>query len=77
VDDLLQELNEIHAAADLRCNYDKTLALLRALKAGSVTLDNVTMTDNGWSVAAAESVPVPAEASTELPAEPPDETDVT
>lgn len=69
MDELMQDLNQIQAASELRCDYLKTLALLRALKAGSVTLDNVTMTENGWTVA--ESVPVPAEP----PTEPPDETD--
>lgn len=70
MDDLMQELNAIQNASALGCDYRKTLALLRALKAGTVSLDNVTMTDDGWTVAAAESVPEPAEASTEPPDEP-------
>jgi hypothetical protein len=56
VDDLMRELNEIQTASVLRCDYDKTLALLRALKAGSVSLDNVTMTADGWTVAETEPV---------------------
>lgn len=47
MDELLKEIRVINAGAD----YQKTLALLRALKAGLVSLDNVTMTGDGWSVA--------------------------
>jgi hypothetical protein len=67
----MRELNEIQTASNLRCDYDKTLALLRALKAGSVSLDDVTMTDNGWTVAEDEAATEPTEESTE----PPEETD--
>jgi len=54
MDELLRELAEIQATAQVRSDYAKTLALLRALKAGEITLDNVTMTADGWSVAAVE-----------------------
>jgi hypothetical protein len=57
----MQELSAIEAASNISCNYRKTLALLRALKAGTVSLDNVTMTDDGWTV---------AEVIVEPPAEP-------
>ncbi len=43
----MAELTTIQVASD----YQKTLALLRALKAGNVSLDNVTMTDDGWTLA--------------------------
>jgi hypothetical protein len=69
VDELTQELNAIQTASNLSCNYQKTLALLRALKAGTVSLDNVTMSGDGWTVAEVEPEPVPAEAATESPDE--------
>ena len=65
MDSLLRELASIDSVSTLQADYRKTLALLRALKAGSISLDNVTMTDTGWTVAEVESVPVPTEASTE------------
>lgn len=61
MDNLMRELNEIQAATALQCNYSKTLALLRALKAGAVSLDNVTMTNDGWTVAEVEPPAEPAE----------------
>lgn len=54
MDNLMRELNEIQTDFNLRCDYLKTLALLRALKAGTVSLDNVTMTADGWTVAEVE-----------------------
>ncbi len=57
----MQELNEIQNASTLSRDYRKTLALLRALKAGTVSLDNVTMTDDGWTVAEVEPPVGPAE----------------
>jgi len=42
-------------------DYDKTLALLTALKAGELSLDNVQMTANGW-----ELVEVKIEAGAEV-----------
>ncbi len=50
VEDLMRELGEIQSAADVSRDYKKTLALLRALKAGTVSLDNVAMTDVGWAL---------------------------
>ena len=61
VDELMKELSQIQ----ISCDYQKTLALLRALKAGTVSLDNVTMTADGWTVAEVEPP--------EKPAEPPEE----
>ncbi len=66
MDDLMRELNEIQNASNLSCDYRKTLALLRALKAGTVSLDNVTMTADGWTVAEVEP---PAEDAAETPEE--------
>jgi hypothetical protein len=50
----MQELTTIQNASALSCDYQKTLALLRALKAGTVSLDDVTLTENGWTVADVE-----------------------
>jgi len=66
----MRQLNEIQAASYLSCYHGKTQALLRALKAGTLSLDAVTMTDDGWTVAEVE----PAE-GTEQPPEPPDESE--
>jgi len=38
------------ATAQVRADYAKTLILLRALKAGTVALENLTLTGDGWSV---------------------------
>ena len=51
MDELLREINEINAVANLRADYAKTMALLRALKSGRVSLESVTLTANGWQVA--------------------------
>jgi len=59
MDSLLQDLAEIQASTAMRCDYLKSLALLRALKAGTVSLDNVTMTSDGWTVAAIAPPPEP------------------
>ena len=67
---LLQELKQIDAQAALQADYQKTLALLRAIKAGDISLDNVTMTDNGWTVEDRLPPPEPAE---DITAEPPTE----
>lgn len=52
MDEFLKQLNEINAVSQLRSDYAKTIALLRALKSGSVGLDNVTLTADGWQVSA-------------------------
>jgi hypothetical protein len=69
VDELLRELNRLNELNEARNNYAKTLALLRALKTGTVTLDNVTMSEDGWNVAAVAEPPVepPKIAETEGP----------
>ena len=63
----MQELNAIQNASTLSCDYQKTLALLRALKAGTVSLDNVAMIGDGWTVAEVEP---PAEEPAEDVADP-------
>ena len=50
----MQELNAIQNASNLSCDYRKTLALLRALKAGKLHLDAVTMTNDGWTMTEGE-----------------------
>lgn len=55
---LLREIEQTQVKAD----YQKTLALLRALKAGQVSLDQVTLTENGWNlvqVTVEEAAPPP------------------
>ena len=51
MEELLREL----ALLDGKANYEKSLALLRALKAGRVRLEEVTLTLDGWQVAAVPS----------------------
>jgi len=50
MDQLLAEINRIHELAVAQANYGKTLALLRALKAGAVGLESVALTPDGWTV---------------------------
>ena len=50
---LLKELSDMDALAVANLNYAKSLALLRALQAGEIQLDQVTMTSDGWTVTAA------------------------
>ncbi len=71
MDELMQELN----ALTLNCSYQKTLALLRALKAGTLSLDNVTMTADGWTVAEVEAPAEPAKVfeTVVVAADPPEE----
>ena len=62
MDDFLKELEELNATSALRNDYTKTLALLRAMKAGKVSLEQVTMTADGWQVSTAVEVPaIPVE----------------
>ena len=70
MDELLREINEINAVANLRADYSKTMALLRALKAGKVSLEDVVLDGNGWSVTMkpVESA-VPVEPDAEQPSE--------
>lgn len=65
MDELILELNRLNELAAAQNNYAKSLALLRALKAGTVLLDNVVMVVDGWSVVAI----VKSENPPETPAE--------
>ena len=56
MDELLNELATLDQLAAARNNYAKSLALIRALKLGTVGLDNVTLTADGWQVSAVASV---------------------
>lgn len=59
----IDDLNRIQREHGLRVEHEKTLALLRALKNGSVSLDQVQITDAGWAVVSAvvvEEAPEPA-----------------
>ena len=72
----LKELNEMDQLAQFKLNYEKTLALLRAMKAGEVDIDQVTMLDDGWQIGNALppldlSVEQPADCP--VPVEPPTE----
>ena len=63
MDELLNELAALDMPSQLalaRGNYAKSLALIRALKLGTIGLDNVTLTPDGWQVSAvAPAAPVP------------------
>jgi hypothetical protein len=65
MDELLQEMAEIDAVAAIRRDYQKTLALLRALKAGTIGVDDITMLPDGWRLV--ERPPPAAEPKTEKP----------
>jgi len=62
MDELLRELEQINAMAQAKADYAKTLALLRAMKAGSVRLSDVDLIADGWTVTKpAPPEPQPAE----------------
>ena len=50
MDELKRQLGEIHARNMLANDYQKTLALLAALKSGAVNLDQVNLTADGWQI---------------------------
>jgi hypothetical protein len=68
--EFLEKLNAIHQQHALAANYAKTLALLQALKAGEIAVDNVVLTGDGWNVI---EVPAAGEAASVKLAEPPAE----
>lgn len=41
-----QLTNRVHS---LQADNEKTVELLRSLKSGAVSIDDITMTDDGWS----------------------------
>jgi SAM-dependent methyltransferase len=55
--DLMQELSRIERENTLRTDYQKTIALLRALKNKSISIDQVILTDTGWNVIAINVAP--------------------
>ena len=59
MEELLKELAGIDARMRLAADYQKTLALLRALKAGTVDLAYVELLPDGWRVAAPAPPPGP------------------
>jgi hypothetical protein len=62
VDEFQRQLTELHNLNTLRSDYQKTLLLLGALKAGIIGLDFITLTESGWQL-------TPPEVSTEVPPE--------
>ena len=58
MNDFLNELATLDQLATARNDFAKSLALVRALKSGAVKLDDVTLTADGWQVAAVTS-PLP------------------
>jgi hypothetical protein len=48
MDELLRQLNEAQAVHNLRADYQKTLILLAALKAGKIQLEQVALMGDGW-----------------------------
>ena len=50
MDEVFKQLQDLQTASATALDYAKTLVLLRALKAGTVKLDNVEMTPNGWQL---------------------------
>lgn len=71
MEELRRQLAEIEAHNGLINDYQKTLALLRALKAGTISLDNVLPTPNGWQLVEVHIEPA-APAAVDPPASPPD-----
>ena len=66
MDEFLAELARLDQLAAAQNNYHKTLALLRALKAGVIALSEVRLTPDGWQVASLLARPVAmAEAAAE------------
>jgi hypothetical protein len=61
VDELLKRLSEMDQLAMVQLNYQKTLALLAAMKAGQVGIEDVVLTEGGWTVSSQ-----PAEATPEV-----------
>jgi len=56
VDEFKRQLTEMHNLNTLRSDYQKTLLLLRAIKAGTVSMDQFTLTDAGWQIVEPEIV---------------------
>jgi hypothetical protein len=64
--EFLRRLDEMHRSATTQLDYAKTLELLRALKSGQLSIENVAVNETGWNVvepppqpAGPQAVPVP------------------
>jgi len=68
MEDLLRKIEEIRRQHALASDYAMTLELLRALKAGEVTLDRVILTETGWNVVNVQinTPPPPEDAAPDL-----------
>ena len=60
MNDLRQRLGEIHALHALRSDYLKTLALLQALQAGDIGLDQIRVSAEGWQLAEPKELQIAA-----------------
>lgn len=61
MDELRQQLGQVHQNVMGSLNFAKTMILLRALKAGTVTLDNVVLDGENWRLLDVQIVPADAE----------------
>lgn len=52
--EFLQQLSAMDQAAQHKLNYEKTLVLLAAMKAGQVQLDEVQLVEGGWMMSEAK-----------------------
>ena len=68
--DLLAQMSVVDQQHMLAANYEKTLLLLRALKAGTAQLAAVTLTDSGWSYTTQPAVPTATLADAAQPTAP-------
>ena len=71
--EFLQQLAAMDQAAQHKLNYEKTLALLAAMKAGQVQLDDVQLIEGGWTVSDAK----PPEEAPIAPDEPQEDSEET
>ena len=71
--EFLQQLAALDQAAQHKLNYEKTLALLTALKAGHVQLDDVQLVEGGWMMSEAN----PQEETPIAPDEPQEDSEET
>ena len=50
MEEFLKRLSEMDQLAQFKLNYEKTLALLAAMKAGQVDIEDVVLVEGGWTV---------------------------
>jgi hypothetical protein len=60
--ELMQQINSVQVQTERDVYYGRTQLMLQALKLGTITLDQITVTPNGWSLVpkVEESAPTPA-----------------